>query len=352
MSTKKSVFGTLKDGREVCAYTLSNQSGAYVKIMDLGGTILQLAMPDRNGVLSDIVCGYDSPQTYLEAGGYQGALIGRFGNRIHDGRFILHGKEYILAKNENGITHLHGGNSGFNQKIWQAELQEENDIPSLILSCVSPDGEEGYPGTLKVTVTYTLTNENALCIRYQAVTDKDTILNLTNHTYFNLGGYDSGDILHQQIQINSRQITEVDAHCIPTGRLLSVEGTPFDLTSLTVIGDGIDAENEQICFGGGYDHNFVLENHGKTEKAAEVFDPVSGRVMEVFTNQPALQFYAANMMNDPHPFKGGVPQKPRHALCLETQHYPDSPNHSNFPSCELKPGEVYDYTTIYQFSVR
>ena len=352
MSIEKSLFGTLSCGKEVYAYTLTNKTGASVKIMDLGGTLIQLHMPDRDGKMADIICGYDTVESYMKAGGYQGALIGRYGNRIHNGQFTLNGKTYDLYKNEKDITHLHGGKVGFDKKIWDVVPSEDADGCKLTLSLVSPDGEENYPGTLKVTVVYTLSDDNALSIHYVATCDQDTVLNLTNHTYFNLGGYDSGDVLDQQIMIASEAYTEVDANCIPTGNMIPVEGTPFDLRKLTVIGDGIDADDQQIQFGGGYDHNFALKNDGVMGKAAEVYDPETGRCMEVFTNQPAVQFYAANMMNDAENFKGNVPQQPRHALCLETQTYPDAPNHPNFPTSVLKVGEIYDRTTIYKFSVK
>lgn len=352
MSIEKSLFGTLPCGTPVHAYTMTNKNGVSVKVMDLGGTLIQLYAPDRDGKMADLICGYDDVESYTKAGGYQGAIIGRFCNRIRDGKFTLNGKAYELYKNENGITHLHGGKIGFDKKIWDVIPSEDADGCKLTLSIVSPDGEENYPGTLKVTVTYTLSDDNAFTLRYVATTDQDTIVNLTNHAYFNLGGYDSGDVLSQQIMICSDAFTEVDANCNLTGTLIPVDGTPFDLRKLTVIGDGIDSDYEQMKFGAGYDHNFALKNDGTISKAAEVYDPKTGRCMEVFTNQPGVQFYAANMMDDPIPFKNNVPQKPRHALCLETQTYPDAPNHENFPTCVLKAGEVYDRTTTYKFSVK
>ncbi len=352
MSIKKERFGTLQDGSPVYCYIMQNGSGASVKITEYGGAVVELHMPGRDGKTADVVCGYDDLEGYLKGAGYQGALIGRFGNRIAEGRFTLNGKEYVLAKNERGVTHLHGGNVGFDQKIWKAEAKEDGGDCVLNLSIVSPDGEEGYPGRLDVQVTYTLTAGNALKISYTAVCDQDTVLNLTNHAFFNLGGYDGGDVLGHELTIDAGAITEVDELCIPTGRLLPVEGTPFDFRRPKAIGKEIGADHPQLRYGNGYDHNFVLNNNGKTAKVVEVYEPKSGRVMEVFTDQPGIQLYTANSMDGGYPFKNGVKQQVRHALCLETQFFPDGPHHQNFPSCVLRAGETYRHNTTYQFSVR
>lgn len=333
-----SVFGTMPDGREVVAYTLANRFGAHVKILSLGGIIAELYIPDRDEKTADIVAGFDSVKGYLTGGGYQGALIGRYGNRIAGGKFQLDGKEYILAKNDNGINHLHGGNVGFNQKIWSAETIERDDENRLILEYVSEDGEEGYPGRLKVSVTYTFGDNNVLRIRYEAYTNKDTPCNLTNHSYFNLAGYASCDIGRHRMYIDSDHITDVDDDLIPTGELLAVKGTKFDFNRFTEMTAAID-------------HNYVLKNDGKLAKVAEVREPVYGRAMEVWTDLPGMQLYTSNMMNGDVAFKGGIKQTPHTAFCMETQFFPDSPNHDNFPSCILHAGDMYDYTTEFRFKV-
>lgn len=352
LSIEKSLFGTMRDGTPVLCYTLKNASGASVKITQYGGAMVELHVPGRDGKLADVICGYDDLNGYLEGAGYHGALIGRFGNRIADGRFVLNGKEYHLAKNEGGISHLHGGNIGFDQKIWDAVPEEKDGDCILHLFLISEDGEEGYPGRLEVKVTYTLTHDNALRIVYNAISDKDTIINLTNHAFYNLGGYDSGDVLGHELMIDADAITEVDERCIPTGKLLPVAGTPFDFRQAKPIGRDIDQDCSQLRCGNGYDHNFVLNNNGSLAKIAEVYDPASGRVMEVYTDQPGVQLYTANGMNGTYPFKKGIAQTPRHALCLETQFFPDGPNHENFPSCVLRAGETYRHHTEYRFSVR
>lgn len=348
----KELFGKKPCGCEVYAYTLTNKTGANVKILTMGGILQQLNMPDRDGKLGDVICGFDTVDDYLNGGGYQGALIGRYGNRIANGRFTLNGATYQLAQNSGISNHLHGGVKGFNQKIWDATPYEKAGECGLILTLTSPDGDENYPGKLDVKVTYTLTDENELKLHYEAVSDKDTIVNLTNHSYFNLGGYASGDVLDDELWVDSDSITEVDENLIPTGKALPVAGTPFDFNKSEKIGARIGADDPQLAFGGGYDHNYNLKTSGKPEKVAELYSPKSGRVMSVITDQPGVQVYAANQMKGDVPFKGGVKQEPRHAICLETQHAPDSPNHPDFPTTTLKAGEKYDTVTIYAFGVR
>lgn len=349
----KELFGKKPCGCEVYAYTVENKNGASIRVLSMGGILQQINMPDRDGKLADVVCGFDSVDDYLNGGGYHGSLIGRYGNRIGKARFTLDGITYQLAQNDKGVNHLHGGNVGFNQKIWDVTPFEKADESGLILKMTSPDGEENYPGNLNVTVTYTLTDKNELKIHYEAVTDQKTIVNMTNHSYFNLDGFDSGDILDEILTVDADSITEIDEELIATGREYPVEGTPFDFRKPEKVGARInDKSDPQIAFGGGYDHNFNLKPDGTVKKVAELYSPKSGRVMDVYTDQPGVQIYAANMMDGDVPFKKGVKQEPRHAICLETQHAPDSPNHPNFPTTELKVGEKYDTTTIYAFSVR
>ncbi|MCI8387980.1 MAG: galactose mutarotase [Clostridiales bacterium] len=348
----KELFGKKPCGCEVYAYTLTNKNGASVKILTMGGILQQLNIPDRDGKLADVICGFDTVDNYLNGGGYQGALIGRYGNRIANGRFTLNGVTYQLAQNSGISNHLHGGNVGFNQKIWDAVPFEKADECGLIMTMTSPDGEENYPGKLDVKVTYTFTDANELKIHYEAETDKDTIVNMTNHSYFNLGGYDSGLVLDQELWVDSDSITEVDENLISTGKEYAVKGTAFDFNTPTKIGARIETDDVQLAFGGGYDHNYNLKTNGKSAKVAELYDPKSGRVMSVITDQPGVQVYAGNQMGGDVPFKGGIKQVPRSAICLETQHAPDSPNHPNFPTTTLKAGEKYDTTTVYAFSVR
>ncbi|MBE6596437.1 MAG: galactose mutarotase [Ruminococcaceae bacterium] len=353
MSIKKKLFGILADGREVYSYTLRNKNGMKVKIMSYGGTILEIRTADRNGCFTDVIGGYDSLASYVGGDGYQGALIGRVGNRICDGRFSLDGKDYTLAVN-NGKNHLHGGLEGFDSKIWEAR-EIDGDEPELMLSYTSPDGEEGYPGTLTVKVTYKLTEDNGLSINYKATTDKKTVINLTNHSYFNLSGCADGNVLDHELFLDADSYLPTDDTLIPTGELKSVEGTPFDFRKPKTIGRDIFCDDTALKYAGGYDHclNFRGGETGKIEKRAELYDPKSGRVMSVYTDQPCVQFYTANFLNnEKYPMKCGFRQTPKSFVCLETQHMPDSINHPNFTSCVLDAREVYDYTTIYKFSVR
>ena len=353
MSIEKNLFGTLAGGREVYAYTLKNANGMSAKILNYGGTVVELNVADKNGSFADVIGGYDSLDSYVNGDGYQGALIGRFGNRINKGRFTLEGVDYTLFIN-NGENHLHGGELGFDKKIWDVEAID-GDEPVLKLHVVSHDGDEGYPGNLDVTVTYKLTSENGLSIRYEATTDKATPINLTNHTYFNLGGFNSGSIHSHTLMLDADTYLPTDERLIPTGELRSVSGTPFDFRVSKKIGKDINSDNLDIKLGGGYDHclNFT---GGKTEepiKRGELYDEKSGRVMSVYTNQPCVQVYSGNfLVNEKYPFKGGYPQSIQTFICLETQHMPDAINQSNFTDCVLRPGEKYDFTTEYRFSVK
>ena len=353
MSIKRKLFGVLADGREVYSYTLKNSNGMSAKILNYGGTIVKLKVADRNGCFTDVIGGYDCLESYLGGDGYQGALIGRFGNRINKGKFTLEGVDYTLFINNND-NHLHGGEFGFDKKLWEAEAID-GDEPVLKLHIVSPDGDEGYPGNLDLTVTYKLSAENGLSIRYEATTDKATPLNLTNHTYFNLGGYASGSIHSLELMIDADTYLPTDERLIPTGELRSVAGTPFDFRTSKKIGMDINADCLDLKLAGGYDHCFNFTG-GKTDepvKRCELYDEKSGRVMSVYTNQPCVQFYSGNFLtNEKYPFKGGYPQKIQTLLCLETQHMPDSINQDGFTDCVLRPGEKYDFTTEYRFSVK
>ncbi len=347
---RREIFGTMPDGREVYAYTLVNCFGASVKIITLGATLVSIKVPDDNGVMADVICGYDDVESYLKNSGYQGAIIGRFGNRIKDSKFTLDGKEYKLYNNE-GDNHLHGGKEGFDKKIWDAKSWEIGNTLYLEMSYMSKDMEEGYPGNLFVKVTYSFDSENALTIAYRATTDKKTVLNLTNHAYFNLCGCGTGKITKHSLWLDADKISEIDESLIPTGRELPVEGTPFDFRKEKLIGLDIDADNKILAYGQGYDHNYILNNNGEIKHIATLKDTCSGRIMKVYTNQPCIQIYTANCINeDESPFKNHTPQIKRCAVCMETQHAPNSPNQLSFPSCELNPGELYDYTTVYKFN--
>lgn len=358
MSITQSDFGTLPDGQTATLYTLTNAKGAVAKITNYGGIVTELWMPDKNGKLGDIVLGFDSVDGYLSdaykaSGPYFGALIGRYGNRIGQGKFVLDGTTYALAAN-NGENHLHGGLKGFDKVLWKAEPVQSKDSVGLKLHYRSRDMEEGYPGTLDVTVVYTLTNANELRIDYTATTDKATVCNLTNHSYFNLAGQGSGNILSHELMLNADHYTPVDAGLITTGEILKVKGTPMDFTRPTKIGDRIDADFDQLQYGQGYDHNWVLNKHhvGEMTLAARVSEQNSGRVMEIWTTEPGVQFYAGNFLDGTLVGKEGKVYGHRYGFCLETQHFPDSPNKPQFPSTVLRPGETYKTTTLHKFSVR
>ena len=342
-------FGSLPTGETVYAYTLTTSLGASVKIMTLGATLISIKVPDANGKLADVICGYDSVDSYLENSGYQGAIIGRYGNRIQNSCFYLDGVEYKLFNNERE-NHLHGGKIGFDKKIWCANSWQIGSTMYLEFTYLSKDMEEGYPGNLFVKVLYTFDQDNTLTINYKATTDKKTVLNLTNHAYFNLAGYGSGSICNHTLWLDADKISEIDESLIPTGNEINVENTPFDFRAEKLIGKDIDAKNSILAYGQGYDHNYILNNNGEIKHIATLTDSSSKRKMLVYTNQPCIQIYTANCINEEEsPFKNFVPQKKRCAVCMETQHAPNSPNISAFPSCELKPGELYDYTTVYKF---
>ncbi|MGB2642587.1 MAG: aldose epimerase family protein [Candidatus Acidiferrum sp.] len=345
----KSTFGKLADGTEVEAYTLYNARGASAKVITYGATLTELHVPDKNGKMGDVVLGFDNLEGYSEGPHpFFGATIGRYGNRIARGKFTLDGKEYQLAIN-NAPNSLHGGPNGFDKRVWKAEPLKVNDGAAVRFTYLSKDGEENYPGNLHVSVVYTLTNANELKLQYSAETDKDTVVNLTNHSYFNLSGTGEGNILKYVLYLNADKYTPVDSTLIPTGEIASVANTPLDFRKPTEIGAHI-GEIQGI---GGYDHNFVLNGKtGTLRLAARVTDPASGRVMEVWTTQPGVQFYSAIGLNGSIKGKGGVAYEKYGAICLETQHFPDSPNHPNFPSTVLKPGEHFHSETIYKFSAK
>ncbi len=347
---KKSAFGKTKAGEPVDLYVLTNANGMEVAITNYGGRVVSLKVPDRTGKFADVVLGFDNFDGYLGNDPYFGALVGRYANRIANGRFTLDGHEYHLAQND-GKNSLHGGLKGFDKRVWRAKDASANGVPAIQLAYLSADGEEGYPGTLTVTVTYTLTAKNELRIDYLATTDKPTVLNLSNHSYFNLAGEGHGDILSHLATIYADRFTPVDATLIPTGELASVAGTPLDFRTETAVGAHINADNEQIELGRGYDHNFVLNRTGGgLYMAARIVEPSSGRVMEVLTTQPGLQFYTGNFLDGTIHGKGGKVYGRRSAFCMETQHFPDSPNKPQFPSVVLNPGRHFTSTTVYRFS--
>lgn len=353
MSIEKKHFGKLPDGTEVTAYTLSNCSGLSAKILDLGCIITNLWVKDKDGNTADVVCGYDDLFGYLNAGGYQGALIGRVANRIKNGRFTLEGTEYSLSINDAPRPNsLHGGDIGFNKRMWNVQILSDGDEPEIELTYLSPDLEENYPGNLLVKCIYKLTRDNGISIRYIATTDKTTIVNITNHSYFNLGGFSSGSIKEQIMWVDSDRILENDENLIPTGNFINITGTAYDFNIPKKIGRDFNTDPSMTVQNGGYDNCFILKNsNGKNIRlSASLEDPSSGRKMEVFTNQPCIGIYTANMIdeNDP-PFKGGVVQKKYCAVCFETQKMPDAINHEGFDNTVLHPGEIYDYTTVYRF---
>ncbi|HYM12418.1 MAG TPA: aldose epimerase family protein [Bryobacterales bacterium] len=349
---KRQAFGKLPDGTAADLYVLTNKNGVEAAITNYGGIVVSLKVPDRNGQLGDVVLGCDTLDEYLKGTPYFGAIIGRYGNRIGGGKFMLDGAAYTLARND-GENHLHGGIKGFDKVMWQAKDVSGNGAPSLQLSYLSKDGEEGYPGNLSAQVVYTLTESNELKIDYTATTDKDTVVNLTNHSYFNLAGAGNGDILQHQLLLYAGRFTPVDAGLIPTGEIRSVKGTPFDFTQATAIGARIDQDDEQLKLGKGYDHNFALDSGGGSlAPAAQVYEPATGRLLEVSTTEPGIQFYTGNGLDGSIHGKGGKAYGRRSAFCLETQHFPDSPNKPAFPSTVLKPGNTYRSATVYKFSVR
>ncbi|MCG6155451.1 galactose mutarotase [Rubinisphaera sp. ICM_H10] len=337
-------------------YTLKNRNGVEVKVTNYGAIITAIVVPDKNGNMADIALGYNRVEDYMNAVDkpYFGAIVGRYGNRIAKGQFTIDGETYQLAVN-NGENHLHGGIIGFDKVVWNARPVEGNTSTGLELTYLAKDGEEGYPGNLNVTVTYTLNDENELQVDYHATTDKATHVNLTQHTYFNLKGEGEGDILGHELMLNAPKFTPVDSGLIPTGERKSVEGTPFDFRKAKPIGRDIEEDNQQLSYGGGYDHNWVLAKPSPKQQmalAARVHEPTTGRVLEIETTEPGIQFYCGNFLDGRLKGKSGKPYVHRGGFCLETQHYPDSPNQKNFPSTLLQPGEEYETSTIFRFSVK
>ncbi len=336
MSIVKKYFDTY-NGREVSSYTMSNKNGMSVTVLDFGGTINKLIVPDKNGVFSDVICGFENVGDYIaDASNYSGALVGRYANRLAGGGFKLNGVFYKLDNNDSGVCHLHGGKIGFSRRMWEADIHEDVLYDSVSMSLVSPDGEDGYPANVSVKVTYTLDSKNALEIHYEATADKDTILNLTSHGYYNLSGYDGDNVLEHQLMISSDRYDEPDRFNIPLGMPISVSDTRFDFRKMKKIEEPLD-------------HNFILSTADITSPAAMLCDNKSGRTLTLYTNYPAIQIYTAEFMNGRTMFKGGVAQRPFHAICLETQYSPNTPNRDYMPSCVLKKGEKYDKTAKFVF---
>jgi aldose 1-epimerase len=347
---RQEAFGKTGDGRPVALYTLTNSNGMEVRAITYGGIIVSLRVPDKNGKIADVVLGYDSVDGYLVNPSYFGAVVGRYANRIANGAFTLDGVKYTLAKND-GPNSLHGGMVGFNKRLWEAKDFKSAKGVGVSFSYLSKDGEEGYPGNLNVKVTYTLTDDNQLVLDYQATTDKATPLNISQHSYFNLAGEGSGDILGHEMMLNADRFTPVDKTLIPTGELRPVQGTPFDFTKSTAIGARINSDYEQVVIGRGYDHNFVINRKDESlTLAARAHEPTSGRVLEVFTTEPGVQFYSGNFLDGSIVGKQGHPYKLRNGFCLETQHFPDSPNHPDFPSTIVRPDKAFRSQTVFKFS--
>jgi aldose 1-epimerase len=350
---RKRPFGRTANGEEVDLYLLKNKNNVEIGIMNYGGIIVSLKVPDRQGELADVVLGYDDFASYERDKWHLGAIIGRYANRIAHGKFTLNGRDYTLARN-NGQNHLHGGVKGFEKVMWHARDMSAAQDDRLTLEYVSADGEEGYPGELAVHVAYSLSDENELKIEYAATAGKDTVVNLTNHSYFNLAGAGEGDIGQHQLQLNASKFTPVNENLIPTGELRDVQDTPFDFTRPEAIGARIDQDDSQLKFGNGYDHNWVLQGN-KDEPvslAAKVYEPKSGRVMEVFTTEPGMQFYSGNFLDGSIRGKAGRTYARRSGFCLEAQHFPDSPNRANFPSTVLKANQHFQSLTVLKFSHR
>lgn len=341
-------FGALPDGREVTLFEIRNENGAGMTLMDLGATILTLDVPDRDGALADVVLGFETAPPYLTDSPYFGAVVGRYANRIDEGRFTLGGETYQLPIN-NGPNSLHGGLVGFDKRMWQGEIVETGNGPGVRFTMTSPDGDQGYPGEMDVTVTYAFNDRNELTVDYAATTSEPTVVNLSQHSYFNLAGQASGSVLDHVLRINADATTPVDDTLIPTGEIAPVEGTPFDFRQPKPIGRDIGVDNVQLTHGGGYDHNWVLNGTGM-RAAAELTDPKSGRRMTILTDQPGLQFYSGNFLDGTVSGKGGFSYPYRGAVALETQHFPDTPNQPNFPSTRLAPGETFNSRTVFRFS--
>jgi aldose 1-epimerase len=342
-------FQTIHNGKEIKLFTLKNQQGMIVQLTNYGGKLVSIIVPDRDGNLADVCLGYESAEDYLNGIASLGATMGRVTNRIANAQFTLDGVTYQLAKN-NGEHTIHGGASGFRYKVWDAKQLDDQNVE---LSYFSEDGEEGFPGNLTLKVLFSVTNDNELKLTYHATTDKPTVINFTNHAFFNLAGAGNGDILDHELRVNAEEFTPVDETAIPTGEIKDVAGTPLDFREFTRVGDRIDADYDQLKYVGGYDHNYVINKDGDAlAMAALLYEPVSGRVMEVKTTEPGIQVYTANSLSGEDVGKGGKAYGKWSSICLETQHFPDSPNHPNFPSTVLTPGEGYISTTIYRFSTK
>ena len=351
ISINKTEFGTLKNGTVVYKYTLENKIGTKVSIITYGGIITNLKTFNKLGALEDIVLGYNSLEEYIKESPYFGAIIGRYGNRISKGKFSINGKEYNLARND-GQNHLHGGNIGFDKVIWDATTQTDKNSASLILSYTSGDMEEGYPGNLETKVIYTLNNENSIEVLYEAITDKPTIINLTQHSYFNLSGDFSESILDHEVKINANAFLPVDETLIPTGEIVNVESTPFDFRKFKRIGKDINFENEQLIIGNGYDHCWILNDYGTMRFVAAAYHSRSGRFLEVYSDEPGMQFYSGNFLDGTLPRRDEGYYGNRSGFCFETQHYPNSPNNKEFPSVILEPNELYTSRTTFNFSLK
>ncbi len=352
MAVKKMEKVTVKGIGEVSVFNLDNNNGMKVRILNYGGIVASVLVPDRKGDFKDVVLGCDTVHDYVRQKKYFGAITGRYANRIEDGSFELNGKRYTLAKND-GRNHLHGGVAGFDKVLWGWDIKNKGMSECLELSYQSPDGEEGYPGTLDIKVEYSLSDNNELIIDYRAITDADTIVNLSNHSYFNLLGHDGRTIAEHQLKICADRYAAIDENCLTNGELVDVEDTPFDFRRLSPIGRGLQSSDQQIVNGRGYDHNWVLRNFdGSLRKAAELYEPSSGRLMKVYTTKPGLQFYSGNFLDKAEKGKAGQRYGPRSALCLETQHFPNAMKHKHFPSPVLRVGEQYRHTTVYQFGTR
>jgi aldose 1-epimerase len=347
----EAAFGSMPDGTPVRVFTLTNAAGMEVRAISYGVILMSIKVPDRQGHFDDVVIGHDNLDSYLTKSRFFGAVVGRFGNRIAGGHVAIDGRTYQLTLN-NGPNHLHGGAKGFDKMVWKAEIANDSRGPSVVFTHMSPDGHEGYPGTLAARIAYTVTDRNELIIEYSATTDKPTVVNITQHSYFNLAGVGSGTILGHRLTLHADRYTPVDANQIPTGELAPVEGTPFDFRRETPVGERIDADHPQLKLSGGYDHNFVLSRNGSgLAPAARVVDPKTGRSMEISTTEPGIQFYSSNKLDGSMSGKGGHVYGARTGICLETQHFPDSPNKPNFPSTVLRPGEHYKSTTVFKFGV-
>lgn len=351
-SISQAPFGRTPDGAAVEAFTLTNAHGIEVRAITYGAIVLSLRVPDRAGQMDDVVLGYDSLDGYLRASPYFGAIVGRYGNRIARARFALDGKTFQLAAND-GANHLHGGIKGFDKVVWRAEPFQNDSGVGVVFTHTSPDGDEGYPGTLTARVTYTLTDRDELIVDYHATADRPTPVNLTQHTYFNLAGDGRRDILGHELWIKADSFTPVDSTLIPTGAIAPVEGTPFDFRTPTAIGARIGADHQQIRFGRGYDHNFVLRDEDAAlSHAARVVEPSTGRTLDLYTTEPGVQFYSGNFLDGSITGKGGLVYRHRYGFCLETQHYPDSPNQPRFPSTILRPGQEHRSRTVFVFGVQ